>query len=214
MYLRLVNDPIPGENGLPGKDIVNLEMALPLWQINDYKNRFKTMPRQVFDATMAQSLSGFESKGDYGLANEQLKEAIKEDEKKTIYALMLDLFNQVNQAEMISRGISDPWVWEAQKMQVLYETQAQAELAASNPELFLQTGQGTDYTKIITRKALEERVVKIASKIPDQAYSIQFLVSMKLLLDQEEWQTVDLVCKTYETLPVEAWNVIQNYFNK
>ena len=214
MYLQLFGDPIPGQNGLPGKDVVNLSMALSPEIIADYKNRFKVLPRQVFDAMMAKVLSGYESNGDYGLASTQLKTAIATDEKKTVYALLLDLFNEVNQAAMITQGISDPWVWEAEKMRILYETQASGELAASNPDLFLQSGQGTDYAKIITRSALESRAVKVAAKIPDKAYSIQFLISTKLLLDREEFQTVDLVLGTYETLSTEAWNVLQTYFHE
>ena len=214
MYLQLVNDPILGQGGIPGKDVVNLSMAFSTAQIADFKARFKALPRQVFDATMVQAMTGYDSQGDYGLASQELKNVLANDEKKTIYALMLDLFNEVNQAEMISRGISDPWEWEAQKMQVLYETQANASLAASNPDLFLQTGQGSDYTKIITRQAFEKRAVKIGERIPDQAYSLQFMLGIKLLLDREEWEIVRLVLETYEGMSAEQWDVLQTFFHK
>lgn len=213
-YLYLVNDPIPGQGGLPGKDIVNLTMALSLDQIEDYKKRFRTMPRQVFDATMAESLAGYVPKGEYGLTSMDMRQIIASDEQKMIYALMLDLFNEVNQAELISRGISDPWEWEAQKMMVLYQTQAEANLAATHPQLFLQSGSGDDYTKIIVREGLEKRAVKISNQIPDQAYNIQFTVGIKALLDQEEWEMVELIIQSYESLPVNTWETLKQFFNK
>lgn len=211
-YLYMFGDPIPGYDGVPGKDVVNLEQAVPYEQIADYRIRFRMMPRQVFDVMMAQAIANTDVQGNLALALKSLNEMMNQIDKKTIYALMLDLFNEVNQAAMIENGISDPWVWEAKKMEALYHTQANADLAASSPDLFLQTGDGTDYTKIIMREALEKRAVKVSEKIPDEAYKIQFLLSIKFLLDKESFSDCDLILKAYESLNFNDWEAVKIMF--
>ena len=225
MYIEMFGDPKPGQ-GIPSKDQVRLEDAMSPEQLDDLKKRFKALPRALFDSFMDKLFQDYQPTAGLPLATLQMiqqriedttvQQRITEDlrnvEKKTIYALFLDLFNEVNEAEQLTRGIADPWEWEIQKASMFYTAQAEGNLRATNPEFFLDNGQGLDQDKFILRQGLEQRAVKVGEKIADQAYKIQFLASINMLLDQEQFDACNLIIATYEGLPSDAWAAAQNIF--
>lgn len=222
-YLNLYGDPIIGVNTyaddyLMSKNDVKLEDVLSTQEIDDYKARFRFLPRPIFDAMMAQSLANYKVTGvDASLLKTQelmqdVAEGFEGTSKKIMYSLFLDLFNEVNIQEMTSRGIGDPWKWEEEKMLKLYETQAKGELAAMNPQLFLKENTSEDYNKLLMRENFENRAVQIAQNITDQGYKTQFLGSIKFMLDKEMWNEVKLILESYESMTQEFWDGMAHIF--
>lgn len=187
------------QKNVPPEFRLSLASSMTEKQIQEFGDRFRTMPRQIFDAMMK------------GYLNDPVNfppingRAVTGEEKSWVLAMFLELFNKVNAEELNRRQIVDPWEWEAQKMDVYYRTQAESDLMLSNPALFINKQNSADNLKLIIVKGLEERAAKIGDKIDDNIYKLQFLAAVKLMLEQEAFDEVGQALTVYENIPDSDW---------
>lgn len=212
-YITFTHDPEVGQGIVLSSEDFRLDLVLNPEQLSDIKQRFKFLPRLEFNKLLDKlterdmkalltSLAGFSSDSltlrqinyDDAVAVERWRKIVGD---VNLYAHLLKLFNEVNEAEAISRNISFE-IWEAQKINSLYQAKKQEDWEKALA-LWEQKRTGLDDEKFALRQKLEKRYVSL-SPLSDLEIQANRSLAIMYLLDLEEWDLVDNILSAYEEM--------------